>query len=526
MKLNFLRAEGTNKAILLSMSFSLLSKMFNFAQSLVVSYAFGTQTSTDILFYMLAMVILFSTLLSSVNQQVVVPNVIYIRTSRSEEDSRSFISYIYFLYLLIGIAATLLLVLWPDRVLELFSRFGREQILDNMDILRYIMPTFILIISNTFILDIFTAYRYFTLPMLLDMGKNLVIILFVLVFREALSVSSLALGVLMGNLLQFLALNYMLFSVLKCRPSLKRYPLDSTVKKNILYVVVGHLTTFLSNFAAIYLMSGFSEGVYSALDYGQKINTIFSLVIIGQITTVVGMNILELYAAKNHEKLNETFVRYIKMSLFFTIPFSFIVSLNSEGIISLLFQRGRFTLESVELTGGFLRFFVLTLPYLLINSFIVKLIVAKQIQRVAFWWQASQSAGNVIVLWVMISLFGYMGYPIGGLIASYTYILLLLNFLLKQQFGFIRRKEVIKYFLLNMLLASGIGAGFLLAGLEAGAGGGFFTKLIKVLWTSLAFLAAYLVLGYVTGLNRSIIGKLAAAAGSFFKGGGLKLLKE
>lgn len=507
MKLSFLRAENTNKAIVLSMSFSMLAKVFNFGQSLVASYAFGTQASTDILFYMLSMVILLSTLLSSVNQQVIVPNVIYLRSKGTEEDSKKFISFIYLVYLIIGVIITIILMLWPEKLLELFSKFSSEHIMSNLTILKYIIPTFLLIIANTFILDIFTSYRYFTLPMLLDMLKNLIIIIFVIVFKDVFSVSSLALGVLMGNLLQFVLLNYMLFSILKCKPSFKPYHLSSEIKKNIGYVVGGFLTAFLSSFVVMYLMSGFTSGVYSAMDYGQKISTVFSLVIVGQIATVVGMNIIELYAKSDLKKLNETFINYFKLSLFLIIPFSFIIALNSEGIISLFFERGKFTRHSVVLTGEFLRYFILTLPYVLINSFIVRLIIAKQIQRVAFWWQVSQSVGNIIVYWVMINLFGFMGYPIGGIIASYVYIFLLLYFLLKKQFQFIDNKEAIKYFVLNGLLNFLIAAAFFALNLKTPAGGSFLQKLIQISWITLAFILVNLSIGYLTGINREVTKK-------------------
>ena len=505
MKSGFLKAESTNKAIFLSMSLSMLAKVFNFAQSLVTSYAFGTQASTDILFYMLSMVILLSTLLSSVNQQVIVPNAIYIRTNTSEEDSRKFISFIYLIYLVVGAAATVLLAAMPDKVLMLFSRFTHEQIMSNLSILQFIIPTFILIIANTFILDIFTSYRYFTLPMFLDMLKNVIIILFVLLFKDLFSVTSLAIGVLIGNLAQFLLLNFMLFYILKCRPSFKRFHLSNEIKGNIGYVLGGFLTTFLSGFIVMYLMSGFSSGVYTAMDYGQKISTVFITVIVGQIATVVGMNIIELYAKNDMKKLNETFLNYLKMSIFLTIPFSFIIFLNSDGMISILFERGKFTRESVILTSFFLKYFILTLPYALINGFVVRLIIAKQIQRVSFWWQTFQSIGNILVLWPMIYFFGYRGYPIGGLIADYIYIFLLLHFLLKHQFAYIDRRQVIRFFLLNGLINTGIAAVFYFTGIWAGAEGSFMQKLLTVAFVSLAFILASLAIGYVSGINREVV---------------------
>ena len=507
MKMILLKAENTNKAIILSMSLSMFAKVFNFAQSLVASYAFGTQTSTDILLYMLSMVILLSTLLSAVNQQVIVPNAIYIRTNESEEDSKKFITFIYLVYIAIGTVVTAILMIMPEKILGLISKFSMADIVSNLSILQFIIPTFVLIIANTFILDIFTSYRYFTLPMFLDMLKNIIIIVFVLLFRDVFSVSSLAMGVLIGNLAQFLLLNFMLFFVLKCKPSFKPYSLSSEIKGNIGYVIGGFMTTFLSGFVVMYLMSGFSSGVFSAMDYGQKISTVFTMVIVGQIATVVGMNIIELYAKKELKKLNETFINYLKTGIFLIIPFSFMIALNAEGIISLLFERGEFTRESVAPTAFFLRFFILSLPYGFINSFVVRLIIAKQIQRISFWWQTVQSIVDILILWPVIHFFGYRGYPIGGLAADYIYIFLVLYFLLKSQFGFIDRKQIINSFILNIVLNLGIAAVFYALGIKGSADGSFLQKFFHIAWVCAAFIALNMAIGYGTGINRDVIQK-------------------
>lgn len=509
MTFGFFREEGTNRAIFMSMSFSLLAKVFNFAQSLAASYAFGTQSGTDILFYMLSVLILLSTLLSSVNHQIIVPNVIFLRTGKSEGDARKFISYIYFLYLVIGIAGTAVFIAWPESILQLFSRFDGSVINDNLTTLKWIMPAFLLIIGNTFILDIFTAYRYFTLPMVLDMLKNLIIISFILLFKDTLSISGLASGVLAGNLIQFGVLNYMLVIVLKCKPSFRRYRMEGPFRKNIAYVIIGHLTTFLSSFAAVYLMSGFNEGVYSAMDYGQKVNNIFSLVIVGQLATVVGMNVIEQYAKGDFDKLKHTFETYLKTGLFMLIPLSFIVSLNADGIVSVLFERGRFTSESAQLTGGFLRIFVLIVPYALINSFVVKLIVAKQIQRIAFFWQVSQSIGNIGVLWIMIHLFGYRGYPLGALIASYVYVIILMYFLPKQQFHYIDGAKLIGFLAINVIISAATMAVLYTVGIKADVTHSFADKLLRIVGSGILFLSIYAAAGYITGVNRKIIGDVS-----------------
>ena len=490
------------------MVFSLLAKLLTFAQSLVISYAFGVQRSTDILFYVLSLVFLLTAFICSINQQVIVPVTIDIRNNISEEESRKFVSYIYFIYLIIGIIGTLLLFISPAKTLSLFSSFSIQDIQANEGILRYIIPSFLLIILNTFILDIFNSYKYFVLPMILDMIKNLVIIIFVITFKCKLSVLSLALGIFAGNIAQFVILNILLVYILKWKFSLKYFRIDNLVKKNIMYVFIGQIATFANSFITMYLLSGFSAGVYSAMDYSQKISTILSSVIIVQISTVIGVNFIELYTQANFDKLNELFVTYLKMGLFVIMPFCFIMSLNSEPIISLIFERGNFTHEAVKLTSAFFRYFILMIPPMLIGAFIVRMVIAKQIQRTAFLWQFFNNLISAIIIYILIKAGGYYGYAVGTLVSYTVYTVMLMLFLLRTEFDFIDYSSVMKVFLVNVILNSLIMSCtyFMVGGIPQN--GSTYSYSVFILESTAIYSVLFLISSNFIGVNKKILQKI------------------
>ncbi|MCX7920938.1 MAG: hypothetical protein N3B21_02765 [Clostridia bacterium] len=452
MGLSLLKSESTNKAIIFSMTLSLFAKIFNFGQSLVVSYAFGTQISTDILFYTVSFIILLTSLVNSINQQVIVPTVIDIRNNISEKDSKDFISYIYLIYLGIGLVGTALLFLAPAKILGAASKFNIKDIEANIDIIKYIIPVFVLIILNTYMLDVFTSYRYFTFPMMLDMAKNILIILFVIVLKDRFEVKSLAMGVLAGNLAQFVILNVLMIKVLKLRLALKRFKISSKVRRNMIYVVAGQIASFINGYITMYLMSGFNAGVYTAMDYSQKINVVLASVVVGQILTVIGMNVIDMYSKKEFTRLNETFMTYFKGSLFLVFPFCFLLALNAENVISIMFERGKFTYEAVKLTSGFFMLFILMIPFRLIDGFVVRLIIAKQIQKISFVWHICSDILQISLIWLMTRQVGYYGYPAGLLISLAVYMFLNFRFMVRTQFEFIDSKAVIRFFVFNGIL--------------------------------------------------------------------------
>ncbi len=497
--------DNTNKAIMLSMAMSLCAKALNFGQSMVVSYAFGTNQSTDILFYSLSMLLLLTAFLGAVNHQVIVPTVIDLRNNQSEERSKEFMSYIYVLYAGIGLVGVGLLMVSPENVLSLLSRFPGEAVSENMGIIRFIIPSLLLIILNTYILDIFTSYKYFTFPMILDILKNLMIIAVVLGFRGRLGEESLAIGILAGNTAQFLVLNTLMVVKLKIRPRFRRYAVSGAIKKNILYVITGRASTMLNDFLMIFLLSGFTAGVFSAMDYAFKIDTVLNMVIVGQITTVVGIKILELHAGKSFEELKKVFLKYLSTSLYIIFPLCFILALNARPVISLLFQRGSFGSEDAEITALFLRLFVLTVPLELVNGFIVILIIAKQIQRIAFRWQIFQNVLNIAIMWYVVGRFGYVGYPAGILVSYIIYILLLCYFLLKSEFGFIGPWAVIRPCFQHVILNLCVSGAVLLIFRGFDSGTGHIADMVRIICVASVYAGLFIGTSYLSGFHRETL---------------------
>ncbi len=446
-----LQIKSTNKAIVFSMCLSLIAKIMTLLQSQVISISFGMQRSTDILFSVLSMIMIVTSFVNTINQSVMVPSIIDVRNSRSEDESKKFISYIYLVYFIAAAAIVSILFLFPVQLFDTALQYSTEEIKSNINIIRFIIPTFLLIIINQYVLDVFTSYRYFTLPMLLDMLKNILIIAFVLVFKDKLSVLSLAIGVFIGNLTQFVIVNFLLFFKLKCRLSLKHFKLEKKAKTNIRYVVFGQVTKIANDYIVIFLLSGFAAGIYTAMDYGQRINTVVASVLIGQISTVIGLNFIDMYTKKKFEELNAEFIKYFKLCLFFLLPFCFIMFLNAEYIISILFGWGKMTENDVKVTGSFFRLFILNLPALFVDSMIVRLIIAKQIQKISFIWSVFSNILTLSIMFVLVNTMGYIGYPLSVVISNIIYMLLFLSFLVRKQFEFIDLKAIFRFIFQNAL---------------------------------------------------------------------------
>ncbi|HEX9062082.1 MAG TPA: lipid II flippase MurJ [Clostridia bacterium] len=446
-----LKSENTNKAIIITSLLGLISKLFSFLQSIVITHSFGAEKSTDILLYVLTFSITLTSFSTAISQLVIVPYAVNER-NKSEESSKVLLGNYYMVNLVLGLGITLLLVLFPVQILSLVSKFSLQDLTYNLNMERIIVLNLVFLLLNSIIIDIFGSYRMFTLPSLCDMLKSILIIVIVLLFHSSYSTLSFAAGILIANIMQFVYLNYLLVKKFSWKFRFRKFIFDSSIKNNITFVVIGQIFTFLNSFVTMFLLSGFNEGVYSASNYAEQINNIIMVAVVTQVSTVLGMDFIELYSKKLFSKLSEVFEEYSKVILFFVVLLCFVVSLNSDLIISVLFQRGKFGIEAVNMTGSFLRINVLIIPAIILNSLVTRLITAKQIQGIGLVQQIGSNSLMSILVFVLMKFTGYTGYPLGRLITYYLFIFVPFLIMMRFQFSFIRYTDVLKFLSKNIII--------------------------------------------------------------------------
>ncbi len=501
-----LKSDSTSKSVVFSTFFSLMARVFSFVQAMIVSYYFGATKSTDFLFFCVSMTLLLPGLFTNINKAVIVPNAIRLREVNSEEESRRFISYIYFLYLAAGIVVCAVIGLLPERFMLLVSKFNLADIRENMLVVKMIIPVFFFILANYYLLDIFDSYKYFTFPMILDMIKSILTILVIIFLGKRYGVVSMAAGILLSYAVQFIVLNGLMIKMLGFRFSFRAYHLDSILRKNMFYVVISQVSSILSQYIAAYLISGQSEGVYTALSYSDRIYGIFSQVFAGQIATVLGINMIEMYAKSQYEKLNEQYLKYLKVSMTVVLPICFIMAAQAPQVISVLFERGSFTSSSVQLTSIFFRYTILIVPLLLLDSLIVRLIIARQIMRISFIWNVISKLLTCIVIYIIVEHVGFAYYGLGLLLVQLVYIILLNFFMVKKYFQYIHVNESLLYLAASVMLCTALSY---IAGrvLPAGDINGILRKIASLCTYSVLVMGGYFLIGYAT-YNRETIRQL------------------
>lgn len=496
------KKKSMNWDILLSVSFSLGAKILTFLQSVVVSWQYGAQRTTDILFYAIGIITSCSVICSTVNQNVIVPNLIKLREKSGEEGAMRFGTLVFIVYFLAAGVFSAILALFPVEAFSILSNFEYSALLENASVLCIIAPTLLFMVINTLITDIFTAYKHFTMPMVVDGIKSLLIIVAVLLPWQSGSIIKLSQAILLANVLQLVFLLITMRVILKWQPRYGKTGLDRSVGTNIAYVVVGQVIAFFAGIILMYLTSGFEDGIYTAMDYAQKINTVIATVIISQLTTIVGINIIEYYHSGQHEILSELFGRYLQVSFYMITPVCFVLAMCARPLISVLFERGEFGAQASANTAQFFMIFILIIPFRLVCDFVNRLIIARQIQRTSLIWKILNNVILILLAWLMVGLFGYVGAPLGQLIGTVLYCIFLL-IVLGKYFPFIQHRGEIAVFLIkNLLVNAGLSLvlGMLFSNLMNATG--LLAKLLSMVLAGGTYVIAYILISLLPGLFR------------------------
>lgn len=234
--------------------------------------------------------------------------------------------------------------------------------------------------------------------------------------------------------------------------------IEKRIWKNIAFAQAGNITSSLSAYAPLYLLSGFGNGIITSLNFAQQISSLPTTLITNQFSAVAGIKFNESYAGSDFGKLNNTFLSTADFLMFILFPVAGIFFLFPSQIVSVLLEHGAFGKQGVAYTSLFLQYLGLLLPMLVINTLFARLFMASHKIVESFWYQVCFNILLIATLYITIHRYGFAAYPI-TLVCVHILNILCCYFLEKRYFGIIRYGQVLKKMLLLLLMNLAVGAG-------------------------------------------------------------------
>jgi peptidoglycan biosynthesis protein MviN/MurJ (putative lipid II flippase) len=407
-----IKAESYKKGIFLSTVFNIANKGLVFCNSLIIAFFFGAQLKMDIYFYAYNTIVILSAFITSLNASVLIPESMRLRARQGEESAIRFLNFFLYLYAAITILLCLIFLVNPVKTFTLVSGFDKTALLQQAQILTLSIPLIFLMPVINLLTDIMTSYKFFTIPMIAGIVNGLFSILFVVLFHRTLDVLSLLAGLLLSYSLNFLLLVSLMKKRLGWNFRFRRVRVEKRIWKNIFFAQAGNITTSLSSYAPLYLLSSFNGGIITSLNFAQQISSLPTTLITNQFSSVAGIKFNELYAKKEFSGVNRIFLSTCSFLIFILMPISGIVFLYSSEITSFLLERGAFHKSGVANTSLFLKYLGLLMPMLAINTFVARLFMAGHKIMEAFAYQVIFNCILILFIFLGIRALGIAGYPI------------------------------------------------------------------------------------------------------------------
>ena len=451
----FLKAESYKRGIVVSTVFNIVNKGLVFINSIVVAYFFGTQIKTDIYFYAYNTIVIFSLFITSLNASVLIPESMRLRIQQGETAAMHFLNFFFYGYIALTLVICGIVFFDPVRAFTAISSFSRASLQKESVILLLATPLILLIPVVNLLTDILTSYRHFSMPMIVGILNGVFSILFIFLFHNVLDVLSLLTGLILSYSINFILLIALMRKWIHWKFDLKWIRIDPKIWKNIGFAQAGNITTSLSTYAPLYILSGFHGGMITSLTFAQQLSAMPTNLITNQFSSVAGIKFNELYAKREFHGINRIFLSTSSFLVFILMPISGMFFLYAPQITSFLFERGAFHKRGVEDTALFLKYLGLLLPMMAINTFVARLFMAGQKIMEAFIYQVLFNIVLIALIFVGVHRMGIVGYP-AAQVALYGLNVIFSYFLLRWFFPQVRYGQVlldfVKILVLNVLI--------------------------------------------------------------------------
>ncbi|NIP38339.1 MAG: murein biosynthesis integral membrane protein MurJ, partial [Candidatus Dadabacteria bacterium] len=337
--------------------FTFISRILGLVRDIVITYLFGAGQITDAFWVAFRIPNLLRRLFAEGTLTV---SFIPVFTQRLEhggkERAKAISDTIFMILVLLLILISLIGIIFSPYIVKLFASGFSEEVFELAVKLNRIMFPYILFISLTALsMGILNSLKHFFAPAFSPVLFNICIILFALILHDRFDVpiTSLAIGVIAGGVLQFLFQipflknRNFLFSpkLLLSNPDVRR--IFTLIIPQVFGLAVYNLNIIVNTQYASYL----PEGTVSYLFLSERLIEFPLGIIAVSLATVLLPNFSSYIAKGDLNKFRETYVSSVKILFYILLPACIGLIALSKPICNILYQRGEFGYEQMVFTS-------------------------------------------------------------------------------------------------------------------------------------------------------------------------------
>lgn len=422
------------KTIFIIMLLTIFSKFFGFARDIILSFFYGASNISDAFIISLTIPTVLLALIGKGIGTAYIPLFSEIDTKFGDKKSYEFTNNVLNISIFL---CTLILVFGMIFTTPLVKLFAAG--FDKDTLALSVLFTKIMLIGMYFTLIgyIFRPFlqlkNNYYIPALIGLPLNILIILSIII-SNYLGVLLLPIGSLIAIASQlFLVLPFVFKTGFRYKPILNLK--DRYIKKMLQIAIPVVLAVSVNEINVLIdrnLASKIAVGGISALKYSNQINLFIHGIIVMSFATVLYPTLSKMSAEGNMAGLKTSMSEYIRAINLLLLPATIGLMIFSQPIITLLFGRGAFDIQAIELTSSALFYYSIGMVGFGLREVILRVFYSMKNSKIA---TINATIGVVLNIVLNIILSRYLG--IGGLAlatsisAIFTTVLLLISLRIK-----------------------------------------------------------------------------------------------
>ncbi|MGG3449085.1 murein biosynthesis integral membrane protein MurJ [Domibacillus aminovorans] len=427
--------------LLLILILSLCSKGIGFLRDLMITNYVGFNAKTDAIFVSISIVTLIFSVFNTTIRTTFSP----LFSSRYLKEKAAVLeeyNNIQNLFLLPFIIISLTVYLFPGFIISIFTPGLNEDSfsysVNFLKILSFMLIFYGFYYLSTGFLQSIKIYKTVEIGTIIN---NFTIIACIAIFFQKYNIYSVVIGYVIGSILQFMYAQW----VLRKKTNIKFKPKIRFRDKNFneyistsKYIVFGSLVTQLTVISDKFVASFFDAGSITALHYASTVKNLPLNIVILVVTNVLFTN-LSILKEESKEKFDKLITLQVKYLLYLICPIIVIFICYSEELIRLLFYRGAFTEQGIEMTSQALVAYAIGLFFWVIKEVYTKAAYASKNIKIPFYTSILSLFINLIFNVILGYFLGHIGIALATSLSIAVNCFFLMNKLEKN--GIVENKK-------------------------------------------------------------------------------------
>ncbi len=403
------------------------SKGVGFIRDMICAAYFGTGAEYDAFVSAYGLFFVPVLLISSCITSTIIPMYIDARDNEGPHAANRFASNVINMSFFVGVAACLLMLLFALPLTKIvYPGFSEEKIALTAHLMQIMLPSLAFVAVSIALSAILSANNRFVASQLTGFPLSFAWMLATILFSERFGIRALALGACAAGLLEMLVLIPFLRGKMQYTLRIERS--DPRLRHMLVLAIPAMLAMAVNELNHLIdrsIASSLNTGDISAMNYAFRLITFALGILSTPVNTVLFSGMSKKAAAKDIAGVKALSMESMEVLAMFAFPATVIGIAFSRDLIELVYQRGRFDVQSTYITSMIFSMYLAGLFFYTLRDMLSRTFHSMKDTKTPLIMACATVAVNVVLNLLLSRVMGAPGLALATSIASVVGVLLL-----------------------------------------------------------------------------------------------------